>query len=200
MDDIDWSRANTSDVRSLNAYIRQYPQGRHSYEAAEKIADLDWLSADKGNEDALRAYLARHSNSAHESQARSLISEIEAKKSAVIPKPNPPAGVQPESFAIDSALAQFNAAFKKKQPKDVKKIWPGVPAKYTDAMRVSESSFVMYLQPVAPAEVNGDTATVACDLLITTTLRGQSNPTRKRVKVRLQKVGDSWSILDPLGS
>jgi hypothetical protein len=208
IDDIDWSRVNTSDVQSLNAYIGQYPHGRHSREAAERIADLDWLSIDKGNEGALREYRARHPNSSHQSQADTLISSIEANKAAAgrthkeqpIRQMNATTGVQPESFAIDSALAQFNAAFQKKQPKDVRKIWPGVPAKYTDAMRVSESTFVMHLQPVAPAEVRGDSATIACDLLITTTLRGQSNQIHKPVKVRLQKVGDSWSILDPLGS
>lgn len=200
IDDIDWSRVNTSDVRSLNAYAVQYPHGRHSQEAEGRIDELDWQSVDQKNEDDLRGYRKRHPNSAYESQIDSLISTIEANKSPVVQKPKPAAGVQPESFAIDSALAQFNAAFQKKQPKDVKKIWPGVPAKYTDAMRVSDSSFVMHLQPVAPPEVNGDAATVACDLQITTTVRGQTNPTHKHVKVRLQKVRDSWSILDPLGS
>ncbi len=208
VDDIDWSRVNTSDVQSLNAYTSQYPHGRHSREAAERIADLDWLSVDKGNEDALRDYLTRHPNSSHQSQAASLISTIEANKAAersrkepAIPQTNVVPGVQPERVAIETALMQFNAAFQKRQPKDVKKIWPSVPAKYTNAMRVSGSSFVMYLSAVALPEVNGDVATVACDLLTATTVSGQPpKQTHKPVKVRLQKVGDSWSILDPLGS
>lgn len=200
IDDTDWSHVNTSDVQSLNSYTALHPHGRHSREAFEHIDELDWLAVDKENEDVLRDYLTRHPNGKYRSQADSLIARMEAKKAAVIPEPKPAVGVQPESFGIDSALAQFNAAFKKKQPKDVKRIWPGVPAKYTDAMRVPESSFMMHLQPVAPAEVNGDTATVSCDLQSTTTLRGQVTRTNKHVKVRLQKVGDSWSILDPLGS
>lgn len=209
IEDIDWSGVNQNDVGSLNAYVSRYPNGRHSREASDRIAELDWLHVDQKNESALRDYLARHPNSKYQRLAELLISAIEANKAAAerttkqaaTGQANTAPGVPAERVAIETALMQFNAAFQKKQPKDVKKIWPGVPAKYTEAMRVSGSSFVMYLAAVAPPEVNGDTATVACDLLTATTVRGQQlQSTHKSVKVRLQKVGGSWSILDPLGS
>jgi len=201
IDDLDWSRVNTSDPQALNAYLSKYPNGRHAREASLRIADLDWMTLDKGNTDALRAYLKQHPDSTYRSQAESLISTIErprkdqdSQKPAVIP------GRTQESFGVDSALAQFNAAFQKKQPGDVKKIWRDVPSQYTDAMRLSGASFVMHLTPVEAPEVSGDTASVRCDLLIISTVRGKSDQKHKDVKVTLQKAGDGWLIIDPLKS
>jgi predicted Zn-dependent protease len=210
IDDVDWSRVNTSDSQALNAYVAKYPNGRHAREASLRIADLEWMNLDKGNADALRAYVNRHPDSTYRSQAESLISAIDTNKATAaerarkeqdqIQKQPDTSARSPESFGIDSALAQFNAAFQKKQPRDVKKIWPGVPAEYTDAMRLSGASFLMHLTPLEAPEVNGDTASIRCDLLITSTVRGKSDQKHKNVKVTLQKAAEAWLIANPLGA
>jgi len=67
-------------------------------------------------------------------------------------------------------------------------------------MRMSGTTFVMNLSPVEQPQVTGDTASVLCDLVTTTTVRGQSNQAHRRVRVQLRKTGSTWSISDPLGS
>ena len=42
LDDLDWSRVNTSDQQSLATYASQYPSGRHVQEAKLRMADLAW--------------------------------------------------------------------------------------------------------------------------------------------------------------
>ncbi|HEX4227657.1 MAG TPA: protein kinase [Bryobacteraceae bacterium] len=207
IDDLDWSHVNTSDQQSLSSYVSRYPNGRHVAEANNRIADLAWMNVDKGSERAIRQYLQQFPNSDHRHEAELAISTIQAQAAAAKPRPpivdhNQASGAgETVSFGVDSALAQFNAAFQHKQPKEVRRIWAGVPAQYTDAMRLPGATFLMSLKPVEQIEVSGDSASVVCDLLISTTIRGQSpSEKRKRVKVRLQKVGDAWAILDPLGS
>jgi serine/threonine-protein kinase len=207
VDDWDWSRVNTSDQQSLAAYLSEYPDGRHAGEAKGRIAELAWIALDKGSEQALRLYVQQYPDSGRRRQAENLISRIEAQTAAANQKQQPVVKEQPatgvaeaERFGIESALAQFNAAFQHKQVKDVKKIWPTVPAQYTDAMRMSGTTFVMNLSPVEQPQVTGDTASVLCDLVTTTTVRGQSNQAHRRVRVQLRKTGSTWSISDPLGS
>jgi len=207
IDDLDWNRVNTSDQQSLSGYVKEHPNGRHTAEANNHIADLAWMNVDKGSERAIRQYLQQFPNSNHQHEAESAISTIEAQTANA--KPKPPAADQDqtprvgaaEDFGVDSALAQFNAAFKHKQPKEVRKVWPSVPAQYTDAMRLPGTTYLMSLERVEQIEIAGDSASVVCNLLISTTRHGQPpSETRKRVKVRLQKVGDTWAIVDPLGS
>ncbi|MGC2657610.1 MAG: protein kinase [Bryobacteraceae bacterium] len=207
IDDLDWSHVNTSDQRSLSGYVSQYPNGRHTAEANGRIADLAWLSVDKGNEHELKQYLQQFPNSDHRQEAESAISAIQAQATAAKQKQQPVSQEQAaphigeaDRFGVDSALVQFNTAFQRKQTKDVKKIWPSVPSQYTDAMHLPGTRFLMTLKPLKQAEVSGTFASVVCDLFITTTVSGRSTPVHKRVKVRLQKVGDAWAILDPLGS
>lgn len=206
IDDLDWSRVNTSDQQSLAAYLSQYPTGRHAVEAKARVAELAWITVDKSSEQALKLYAQQYPNSGRRREAESLISTIEAQIAAAKQKQQAAVKEQPtgvdeaERFGIETALAQFNAAFQHKQVKDVKKIWPTVPGQYTDAMRMSGTTFVMTLSPVEQPQVSGDTASVLCDLVTTTTVRGQSNQARRRVRVQLRKTGSTWSISDPLGS
>ena len=205
IDDWDWSRVNTSDQQSLATYLSQYPNGRHTGEAQGRISELAWINLDKSSEQALKLYVQQYPNSGRRREAENLIATIEAQLAAAKQKQQPAVKEQPrvaeaERFGIETALAQFNAAFQHKQVKDVKKIWPTVPAQYTDAMRMSGTTFVMALSPVEQPQVTGDTASVLCDLVTTTTVRGQSNQAHKRVRVQLRKTGSAWSISDPLGS
>ncbi len=205
LDDLDWSRVNTSDQQSLATYVSRYANGRHVAEAQGRMAELAWIALDKGNEQALKLYVQQYPNSGRRREAENLIATIEAQLAAAKQKQQPVVKEQPrvaeaERFGIDTALTQFNTAFQHKQVKDVKKIWPNVPAQYTDAMRMSGTTFVMTLSPVEPPQVTGDTASVLCDLVTTTTVRGQSNQAHKRVRVQLRKTGSTWSITDPLGS
>lgn len=207
LDDADWSRVNTSDMQSLKTYISQHSTGRHAREASSRIAYLDYMNLDKSDESALRAYLNEHPDSPYYAQVQSLISAIEAGKSAArSPQPSDTgpksSGVQPETFGITSALTLFNSAFKRKQPKDVKKIWPSVPDEYIESMRQPGATYLMQLtpNPNAAPEINGDTASIRCDLSITIKRAGKSQETSRPVKVRLQKVSGSWSIVDVLGT
>ena len=204
LDDWDWSHVNTSDASALSGYLDQFPSGRHAREAKDKIADLAWSTLDRSSESALRLYIQQNPGGSHRHEAENAIAEIQrqaaAQKKPPVDNEAHPRPSESQAFGIHSALDQFNAAFQRKQPRDLKKIWPSVPNEYIEAMHLGGATFVMTLKPVEQPVVTGDLAAVACDLVITSNARGQSNQSRKRVTVRLQEHGESWYILDPLGS
>jgi hypothetical protein len=207
LDDLEWSRANRDDIQALSVYTKLFPQGRHVQEAILRIADVTWSRLDKTNAQALISFTTQYPQSPHKNEAQKILDRL----SKPVQEPKQPAKEQPaqqeqpskqrqfDEQAIRLALEQFNAGFQNRQPREVKKIWPEVPGRYIEAMRLPGATFVMSLRPTGSAETAGDRALVPCELTTKTTIRGQLSQTRKVIKVRLQKVGGGWIIVDPLG-
>ncbi len=204
IDDLDWAHVNVSDPKSLSTYVSQYPSGRHGLEAKVRLADLAWINLDKTSESALMQYQSQYPDSSHAHEADNALAGIRSARQAEavrqrdqLAKPQADQGARApgrERFAIDSALEQFNAAFRRKQPQEVKAIWLDSPPEYGKAMRLPGASFKIALKPLEDPQVTGDAASVVCDVATTSTLRGQSSEVHKRVKVELRRAESGWVI------
>jgi hypothetical protein len=195
-----WTRTNPNDPQSLRAYLVRFPRGPHVRDATARIAELAWNGIDKKDAQGLRTFLDQYPDSVHKPEAQSLIDQLEKLRSeaerlaAERAKQN--AQLQLQAKGILSAIDQFNAAFEKKRPRDLRAVWPDSPKEYLD-MNQSTASFVLTLAPTGNPVVAGESAAVTCDLTTRTTVRGKANPpTTNLVKVTLKNTGDRWLILD----
>ncbi len=196
LQDLVWKSANRDDVGALQGYLNRFPTGPHSDEASRRLDDILWSKVDQKDPKALSAFIAQHPDSTHRSEAQLLLSQLEKPPEPLKPQPSA-ADVQ----AIGVVLGQFNAAFENKQPREVKQVWPTIPGQYIDAMRVPGATFVIALHPTGDAEVNGNAASIPCQLATRTTVPvGQPSQTQKAVTVTLRKVGGRWTIVNPLGT
>ena len=192
LQDLVWERTNRDDVGTLQAYLNRFPNAPYSGEASRRIDDILWSKVDKRDRQTLSAFMAQRPNSTHRSEAQSALSELE--KPQETPKNQPPA---PELQAISAFLGQFNAAFEQKQPGELKQLWPTIPKRYIEAMETPRATFVMALHPTGQAEVDGDAASIPCQLITRTTVsRGRPSQTQVPVTVYLShKSADRWTIL-----
>ena len=191
-----WERTNRDDVAALQAYLNRFPAGPHSGEASRRIDDILWSKVGQRDREALRKFIAQYPNSPHHSEAQSLVSQLDKPQE---PPNKPPSAADQQ--AISAVLGQFNAAFEHRQSREVKQVWPTVPDRYIQAMRVAGATFEMVLRPTGEPEVNGDAASVPCQLITRTTVSG-GQPSQKQitVAVTLRKNGDRWTIVNPLGA
>ena len=208
LEDVVWSQTNANDAQALRAYVNRFPRSSHSQEASQRIAEVAWTGTDKKDAPALRAFMEQYPNSPHKSDAQTALDQLEkqrldAEQRAQQERARQQAQQQSqqssgEGQGIRTALDQFNAAFEGKRARDVKEIWPSVPGRYIQAMGVPGSSFVMNLRPAGDARINGDTASIPCELTTQTKIQGgQPNQSQKAVTVALRKNGDRWIIADP---
>jgi serine/threonine protein kinase len=207
LDDLVWSGTNQNDRQALQKYADRFPRGAHLRDAVNRLIELAWNATDKKDSNALRTFIDRHPSSPHNSEAQKIIDQLEKDRLAEQQRLRETRAKQEQAQqelaaqakGIQSAIERFNAGFQNKRAREVKDIWPSVPSRYTDAMAVSGSTFVMTLRPTGEPKISGDTASILCELTQTTSARGQSiSAPPKSVTVALRKMSERWIIVDPL--
>ena len=166
---------------------------------------------------ALRSFQQQNPDSPHSQEAQSLIDQMQRQSAEAARPPQelkkqdvpsddrgktvrPGPQVQAINTAIRVAISQFNAAFDTSQPSELKVIWPNASKDYTDAMTMKNVRLVMRLEPTGEPVVMGDTASVTCNVVSTTLLRGKITRNQKAVKATLRHEGDHWLFINPFES
>ena len=205
LENLTWSATNSNDASSLRAYLSRFPNSVHSRDAESKLVELAWSSLNKSDEQALRAFVQQNSGSPHRAEAQTLIDQIqkqraEAERQAQ-QKATQTAPQQLQVQGITAAIDAFNSAWEKRETRDLRAVWPGVPKRYLDAMSQSGATLVMSLRPTGTPILSGDTGMVTCNLSTRTTDHGKVvAENQKTVLVQLKKDGDHWLIVDPFAS
>ena len=191
----DWEQLRRTDPLQLQDFTQKYPNGPHKLDAQALLDDLVWKGTNHGDPDSLRAYLNRSPKGAHAEEASSQLAKIQDQLEKQRLEDE---RLSRESKAILQVLDAFNAAFERRQPRELRLVWPDASKVYLDAMNVSGASFVMTLRLSGKVQITGASAVAPCELVTKSTGRGQSNQTEKAVRVLLAKTGDRWLIVDPL--
>jgi hypothetical protein len=205
LDALYWSATNQNEPASLRSYVNRFPNGSHRRDVQSRLAEFAWNAVDKQDPQALRSFLQQNADNPHRADAQAIIDQLEKRaeadrlareqaKNAAIAKP----ATVPE---INAALNEFNLAWEKRDSRDLRAVWPGVPKKYLDAMNQPSATLVMNLRPTGAPVVNGDAGTIACRLSTKTTDRSKVvGESQKAVNVTLRKNGDRWLIVDPFAA
>ena len=205
LDALYWSATNPNDPASLRSYMNRFPNGSHRRDVQSRLAEFAWNAVDKQDPQALRSFLQQNSDNPHRADAQAIIDQLEKRaeadrlaqeqaKKAAIAKP----ATVPE---INAALNEFNLAWEKRDSRDLRAVWPGVPKRYLDAMNQPSATLVMTLRPTGAPVINGDTGTIACSLSTKTTDRSKVvGESQRAVNVTLRKNGGRWLIVDPFAA
>jgi hypothetical protein len=198
LDELTWGGVNRKDLRSLQAYLARFPRGAHSSEAEKLVDDLNWASVNKKSADALQAFLEQNADTQHRADAQALLEKLRAE--AELQQQRTRAAAR-EREGILAALQRFNEAYLHKSTKELKDIWPSAPDDWVEAANARGSTFfIPTLYPAGDAVVSGDRASIKCDLITQTILRGRPQPQiKKPVTVTLRRAGSAWIIEDPKG-
>jgi hypothetical protein len=179
LDEKAWKALDQTNNNDLQRYEHDFLYGGYLKDAALLMDHNDWTRVDKGNLQKVQEFIDRHQTSSHLPDAQSILNKLKTELS--------------EAQAIQTALLQFNEAFKERKPDAVKQAWHRVPNRYLNAMRIP-GVFIMALYPAGKAVVNGNVASIDCRLTMTT--GSQQKPTERRETVTLAKEGDHWAIVD----
>jgi eukaryotic-like serine/threonine-protein kinase len=194
-----WMQTNPNDPQSLRAYLNRFPRGPHVRDAQLRLGELAWNGVDKKDIQALRAFVGQNPD-IHKTEAQALIDQLERQreeaKRLAAEQTKQTALQQAQAKAILSTLDQFNTAFEKKRPRDVRAIWPEIPKEYLDPMSQSTASFAMTLVANGSPVFTGDTASLTCDLTTRTTVRGDVKASHRVMKVTLRNAGNRWTIVN----
>jgi hypothetical protein len=205
LDDLVWSRTNQTDPQSLQNYRDRFPRGIHVRAAAAKLDDLAYRAVNKKDAGALRAFLGQHPDSAHKAEAQNVLNQLESDRLAEEQRQQQERAAQQQAQqqlagqakAIEAAIERFNNAFQRGRVRDIKEIWPSIPSIYTNL--APGSKFVMMLRPTGDPRINGNTASIPCELTTETTAQGRTVASPpKAVNVALQKQSEGWIVVDPL--
>jgi hypothetical protein len=100
-----------------------------------------------------------------------------------------------DGVEIRKVLSLYAAAFDRKDLRLLKSVWPDLPeAALTQAFR-AKGEIRSALNPVAPPELNGNTASIRCKRVTEqVTQFGRQKPVEEARTVRLRKDGGRWVI------
>ena len=205
LDDLVWSRTNQSDPQSLQNYRDRFPRGAHVRDATAKLDDLAYRAVNKKDAGALRAFIGQHPDSAHKTEAQNILNQLETDRVAEEQRQQQERAAQQQAQqqlagqakAIQAAIDRFNVAFQRGRIRDIKEIWPSIPSIYTNL--APGSKFVMTLRPTGDPTINGNTASIPCELTTETTAQGRTVASPpKAVNVALQKQSEGWIVVNPL--
>jgi hypothetical protein len=200
LDDAVWSHVNQNDPQSLRDYAERFRNGRRASDAAARIAELAWSRVDQSNEQQLRDFMGQFPESTHGAQAQNLIDQFEARKRDAENKQKQEQQAkqdalklrQTQQAAIRMVSTQFNDAFRARDAKALKQIWPSATQLYLDSLASAKSisGFKLSLQNCTDPEITGQKATISCDQ----TQTAQGTTTSFRLALTLRAAGNAWVI------
>ncbi len=125
IEDLDWKKANRTDLASLDAFLQNHPQGQHANEARGLVAELqrdqtDFIAAEKaGSGEALQAYLKRHPNSPYAEQVRQKLSQQQDKE------------------AVLSVIHRYEESYNRQDLNGIVNLWPSCPDRIKKNLQAS---------------------------------------------------------------
>jgi serine/threonine-protein kinase len=202
LDEAIWTRTNQADTRAIQAYLSRFPRGIRAREAQRLLDDTAWNAVNKGNISALQAFINADPNGRRRQEAQAILDRlIRDRQDAEDRRKKVDAALAGERQAIRGALQRFNDAFVHKSARELKQIWPGALKDWLESMNQRGAYFVAALYPMSEPEISDKVATVRCDLITQTIVRGQPQPqNRKSVLVTLRRSGEEWLVEDPRGA
>jgi hypothetical protein len=164
LDQAAWEKVDQNNRQQLEDYLSHFPAGIHVKEAHSRIADGDRLAAEE--------FAAQRSREQKDQE--------QMKRAA-------------DQQAIVKVLAEFEAAYNRRDLAALQRIWSAVPVTmYRQQFRdARELTFQLHL--IGQPEVNGNSAAAICSR--TMTYRGQSgglHTNSDRVKVSLSREASGW--------
>jgi uncharacterized caspase-like protein len=180
----------SNDVAALETFRRRYPNDPLAAQASSRIERLEWdrASVSRKPED-LRAFLARFPSSEFAAAARAALSQMDT--------PATTAPVDPQQ-GIQETLKKYAEAYGRKDLEEIKTLRPALSRSEVKALEQVfgfARSLSMQLEPLGPAKVDGDSATLRAR--ITTQIRDQSGqlpPAKADISIRLKRAGANWVI------
>jgi hypothetical protein len=222
----DWERVrNSRSVDQITEFLRKYPNGANSEQAARRIEQLDWEAAQNARDSAaFEAFLRKYPNSANASQARQRIEELDwasvnhqdpnairtflqrhstgplaTQANAELNALQQNADLSSDRRAIGQALAQYASAYNRRNLQELETVWPSLSGTTLEAIRQAfrnARAISLELSPVRDPEISGDNATVQVQRMLKQTFDRQPLGNRDTVTITLKKAGQSWVILD----
>jgi serine/threonine-protein kinase len=187
---------------AIQAFLQKHPNGPHTHEAQQMLAQIEWDALDRTDRSALERFATRYRGTPLAEQANSEIIRTDKEKAAVAAAAVAAAAAkQAEEQAgadrneIARVLAVYATAFEKKDLNSLKAIWPGLPeASLAQAFR-DKGGIRSQLRPLASVELTGDRATVRC-IRVTeqVTQFGRQKPVEEARTVRLRRENGHWII------
>jgi hypothetical protein len=191
----EWSAARSGrDARAVQSFLQKHPETARRHEAQQLLVELEWDALDRKDRAALERFAGRHRGTALAQQAAAEIARIEHETSAAVSK-----GAEDKAAAdraeISRALALYGSAFEKKDINLLKSVWPNLPeAALTQAFH-GKGAIRSELRALAPAELNGDRASVRCTRITEqVTQFGRQKPNEDTRTVRLRRERERWVI------
>jgi serine/threonine-protein kinase len=181
LDRLAWSNTKKESPESLRAYVRDFPSGAHAPEANSQIADVVWKGVDPGKIEQVRKFLEENPNNPHAREAQRIIDQVNARQDARLDLLRK---------QVLDVLNSLDLAFEKKQEAQVKAIWPGkTNRQLLESLKLPGQK--ISLKALEDAKLQGDTATVLCNL--STAL---PRPRNQNATLVLHYGGGRWIIED----
>ena len=220
----DWDKVRASNsVDELEDFIRKHTASAHTeaarlrvtqlrqqiqMEAARQAEQNAWDSVDKTRKAAIQDFLTRFSNGSHQQEARALVAELEKREADALSAARAAAEQQKrdelkaslaDQQAIVRTLGQYESAYNAKNLKALEDVWRDMPKSVSDPLAAQfryARGMVFQMKPAAAAAVNGNSATITCtrSLDLTTTDGQRVNSGNERVRVTLERAGQTWVI------
>ena len=217
----EWAQiAASSDPEEFDAFVRSHPSNSHVEQARARAAELRqqmrtraaeqaeqsaWEKVDQNNREQLQDYLSRFPSGAHVQQSRARIAEIDRQAAETLAtqrlkeqkesKDREAAKTAADAQAISKVIAEFAAAYNRRDLGALQRLWAGVPAaRYRDQFRDAKE-LRFQLQLLGQPEVTGNSGTALCTR--TLNYRGQGGGLQsnsERVKIHLAREAAGWVI------
>jgi hypothetical protein len=208
------SIAGTQNAAQLEDYLNKYPAGIYKDEAQLRLRDIRarqasaaresaWNAVDKNNRASLQDFLSKYRDGSHAQDARALIGTLdkqgEEELAAGQRAKERATRAATDSAAIATALAQFEAAYNRKDLASLQGIWTGMPKNVVDIYRNQfrdARSLEFRLTLSDPVSVNGNEAVAPCTRTLRFVAKNGARPPEMNEKVRvgLERSGSQWVI------
>jgi hypothetical protein len=208
------SVAGTQNAVQLQDYLDKYPGGTHKDEAQARLKEIRarqasaerenaWNAVDKSNRTSLQEFLSKYGDGSHAQDARSLIVTLDKQREDELAAgqraKERASRAAADSAAISTTLAQFEAAYNRKDLASLQSIWTGMPKNVIDGYRSQfrdARSIEFRLTPDGPVTVNGNEAVAICTRTLKFVARNGARPPEmdEKVRVGLERSGSQWVI------
>jgi serine/threonine-protein kinase len=166
LDQATWDKVDQKSRQQLEDYLSHFPAGIHAQEAHTRIADADRLAIEE-----LAAQRSREQK------------DQEQKKRAA------------DQQAIVKVLAEFEAAYNRRDLAALQRIWSAVPVTTYRQQFRDARDLIFQLHVIGQPEVSGNSAAAICSRMMS--YRGQSGGLQThsdRVKVSLSREASGWVL------
>jgi hypothetical protein len=215
----DWKEiADAKDPQTIQAFLKQYPEGRFAAEARRKVESLEWDAVKDSNDlPSLDAFVKRYAQSQFAAEARKKISLIgkEQEDYRLVSNSNNPAELQQflsnhpdgtdaqsvrqrlanmqDQAAVLDVLQQYQDAYDRKDMNAILRLWPKCPEDKKRNLGIlfnGGQTGTLKLEAKGQPEIAGDHARVLCDK----TRVSPGATSKSSAEVRLMKEAGSWFI------